>query len=111
MKSQFKIIAIAAGLAFASVSSFATDIAADTILLGTQLVSDIDTAIAVHDTNANDLTFTNSNAVIFQAGDGNVAVIDQTGANFALIAQAGTTPATALIVQTGTTSVATIVQR
>jgi len=109
MKLQFKLAA--AALAFVSVSSFATDISTADIQLATPLVTDLDSAVALHDATSGDLTFDAANAVIFQTGDGNFAVIDQTGNNFALIAQGGSQPSIALIVQTGTTSIATIVQR
>ncbi len=110
MKLHFKLAA--AALAFVSVSSFAADIDPATILLGTPLATDVTSAAAIYDTaTASDLAAVNANAVIFQGATASVAVIDQTGPNFALIAQSGAQPSTAVIYQLAGGNAAAILQK
>jgi hypothetical protein len=112
MKLQFKLAA--AALAFVSVSSFAADLVGTDFVLATPTITDVATAAAAYDTaTANDLTFTNSNAVIVQVAGtaGGIAIIDQTGPNFALIAQSGAQPSTAVIYQLAPGNAAAILQK
>lgn len=113
MKSQFKLAAVALALVSSS-SAFAADLDSAAILIATPIVTDLDSASALYDTGGNANDYTKSNAIITQVGDLNVAVIDQTGPNLALIAQSGATaPGVAYIVQvsTSTGNSAAIVQR
>jgi len=110
MKLQFKLAA--AALAFVSVSSFAADIVGTDFLLAAPTITDVATAGAAYDTaTANDLAAVNSNAVIFQGATGGVAIIDQTGPNFALIAQSGAQISTAVIYQLAAGNAAAILQK
>jgi len=112
MKSQFKLAAIALALVSSS-SAFAADIDPASILIATPIVTDIDSAATLYDGGLNANDYVNANAIIAQEGDGGVAVIDQTGPNLAIIAQAGTQPSTAYIFQSSTAggNSAAIVQR
>lgn len=103
MKSHLKLAAIALALVSSS-SAFAADIDPTTILIATPIVTDVASASALYDLGGNANDYNAANAIIAQAGDGAVAVIDQTGVGLAIIAQGATQPATAYIVQTGATA-------
>jgi hypothetical protein len=114
MKSQFKLAAIALALVSSS-SAFAADIDPTTILIGTPVATDVDSAATLFDGAANSNDYDRATGIIAQTGDANVAVIDQTGTGLAIIAQAGNTSATGYIIQVdgaaGAGSTAAIIQR
>lgn len=111
---NFKKIAVAAALAIAAGSSFAADI----VMVNSGSINDIATIATAADLFIDSADITNalavSQAIIIQAGEGQIAYIEQVGTtfNFASIFQgADSAGAIAAIVQSGSNSRAVINQK